>query len=333
MRRFATFVSGLMCLALPSLVYAQASITGVVRDASGAILPGVTVEASSPALIEKVRSVVTDGTGQYRIVDLRPGLYAVAFSLPGFSTVRREGIELEGEFVATVNADLRVGALQETITVTGESPLVDVQSSRTTQTMDKELISSIPSGRQYWSLTALVPALNIQGSDVGGIRYSVRDGETGFLVPPRDPDALARGGEIRRLDDAAAVQVQVGEEADGLAGAGSEGEEGAGLAVEPVRRERRGGRPLVPLGHRQDRRSVGRCRRLGVDLAHAGPVPERAHERVVAVHEDDVEGRAPAREHHDFLQRAGLGGGLRAHGGAGAEPRRGEPCRRNDGHC
>jgi hypothetical protein len=155
-----------------TMAFAQASITGVVRDTSGAVLPGVTVEASSPALIEKTRAVVTDGTGQYRLVDLRPGVYTVTFSLSGFNTLARSGIELEGAFVATINADLRVGALTETITVSGESPLVDVQSSRTTQTMDKELISAIPSGRQYWSLTALVPALNIQGSDVGGVAPS-----------------------------------------------------------------------------------------------------------------------------------------------------------------
>src|SRR5687767_5466507 len=93
---------------LPSMVYAQASITGVVRDASGAVLPGVTVEASSPALIEKVRTVVTDGSGQYRIVDLRPGAYSVAFTLPGFATVKRDGIELAGSLTATVNADMRV---------------------------------------------------------------------------------------------------------------------------------------------------------------------------------------------------------------------------------
>ena len=89
----------------------------------------MTVEASSPALIEKVRAVVTDGTGQYRIVDLRPGTYAVTFTLPGFTTVQREGIELAGTFTATVNAELRVGAVAETMTVTGESPIVDVQSA------------------------------------------------------------------------------------------------------------------------------------------------------------------------------------------------------------
>ncbi len=101
----------------------------MVRDTSGAILPGVTVEAASPALIEKVRSVVSDGSGQYRIENLRPGAYSVTFTLPGFATVRREGIELAGFFVATVNAELRLGAMEETITVTGESPSVDVQST------------------------------------------------------------------------------------------------------------------------------------------------------------------------------------------------------------
>src|SRR6187402_2427109 len=119
------------CLVLaPSIAHAQAAITGVVRDASGAVLPGATVEAASPVLIEKVRSVSSDAAGQYRIVDLRPGTYSVTFTLPGFTTVKREGIELSGNFVATVNADLRVGALEETVTVTGESPIVDVQSVR-----------------------------------------------------------------------------------------------------------------------------------------------------------------------------------------------------------
>src|SRR5689334_8772855 len=99
-------------LFLPGAVFAQATITGVVKDASGAVLPGVVVEASSPVLIEKVRTAVTDSTGQYRIVDLRSGTYTVSFTLTGFSMVRREGIELSGTFVATVNAELRVGALQ-----------------------------------------------------------------------------------------------------------------------------------------------------------------------------------------------------------------------------
>src|SRR5262245_14823886 len=94
---------------MPAVAFAQASIVGTVRDASGAVVPGVTVEASSPALIEKTRSVVSNGTGQYSIEDLRPGVYTVTFTLQGFTTVRREGIELAGSFVATVNADLKTG--------------------------------------------------------------------------------------------------------------------------------------------------------------------------------------------------------------------------------
>src|SRR5918995_4106289 len=125
-------------LLLPSAAFAQASITGVVRDASGAVLPGVTVEAASPALIEKVRTAVTDGTGQYAIENLRPGLYTVTFTLPGFAVVQREGVELSGSFTARINADLRVGGIEETITVTGETPVVDVQSARTQHVLDRE---------------------------------------------------------------------------------------------------------------------------------------------------------------------------------------------------
>jgi hypothetical protein len=154
---------------LPSIAYAQASITGTVRDTSGAVLPGATVEALSPALIEKVRSVVTDGTGQYRIENLRPGTYVVTFTLPGFSTVKREGIELTGSFVATVNAELRVGALEETITVSGETPIVDVQSTTRQSVLDRELINAIPSGRNPTFLAALLPSVTVANPDVGGI--------------------------------------------------------------------------------------------------------------------------------------------------------------------
>src|SRR5947208_11862705 len=110
---------------IPTAAFAQAVIAGTVKDASGAVLPGVSVDAASPALIEKVRTAVTDGTGQYRIEDLRPGIYTVTFSLQGFSTFKREGIELTGSFTATINAELKVGSLAETIVVTGEAPSVD----------------------------------------------------------------------------------------------------------------------------------------------------------------------------------------------------------------
>ena len=173
MLRLAKRSSGILVvlsvlLLLPSAAYAQAAITGVVKDTSGAVLPGTTVEAASPVLIEKVRSVVSDGTGQYRIVDLRSGTYTVTFSLPGFSTVKREGIELSGSFVATVNGDLKVGALEETITVTGETPIVDVQSARVQQTVSKDILAAIPTSRSAGGIQALIPGMSSSG-DSGGI--------------------------------------------------------------------------------------------------------------------------------------------------------------------
>ena len=146
-----------MILALPLSAYAQASISGVIKDASGAVLPGVTVEAASPVLIEKVRTAVTDAEGQYRIIDLRAGTYSVTFSLTGFNAFRREGIELTGSFNATVNGDLKIGAIAETITVTGETPIVDTQSVRRQTTISGDLITAIPSARSYASLMTLMP--------------------------------------------------------------------------------------------------------------------------------------------------------------------------------
>jgi hypothetical protein len=147
-----------------------AEIAGVVRDTSGGVLPGVTVEASSPALIEKTRSVVTDSQGQYRIIDLRPGEYTVLFSLTGFSTVRREGIVLTAAFTANVNADMQVGAVEETITVSGASPLVDVQTVTQRRALTSELIDELPTGRSFQNLAVLVPGVQVPLSqqDVGG---------------------------------------------------------------------------------------------------------------------------------------------------------------------
>jgi hypothetical protein len=166
MRMKAAWILGAaMLVLLPSAAYAQASITGVVKDSSGAVLPGVTVEASSPALIEKVRTATTDGNGQYRIVDLRAGTYSVTFTLAGFTTVKREGVTLEGSFTATINADLRIGELTETITVTGESPIVDVQSIKRQMVLDNDTISAIPSSRSYNNLIQLIPnSVNAAGA-------------------------------------------------------------------------------------------------------------------------------------------------------------------------
>src|SRR6188768_1701694 len=124
-------------LAIPSLSNAQVlgTVAGNVKDASGAVLPGVTVEVASPALIEKVRTAVSDGNGQYRVVNLPPGLYSVTFSLPGFSTVKRDALEVSVNFTSTVDAEMKVGSVEETITVTGESPIVDIQSAALTRSV------------------------------------------------------------------------------------------------------------------------------------------------------------------------------------------------------
>ena len=156
------FKGALVVLSLvvfPSAAFAQASIVGTARDASGAVLPGVTVEASSPALIEKTRSVTTNGVGQYSLQDLRPGTYSVSFTLPGFTSVKRDGIELTGSFIATVNADLRVGGVQETVTVTGETPVVDVASTKREVTLDNETMRSLPAVRSYSYLLNTVPGM------------------------------------------------------------------------------------------------------------------------------------------------------------------------------
>src|SRR5262245_20906333 len=167
-RLTVAFLGFLACLALPVHVLAQSAIAGVVRDSSGAVLPGVTVEASSPALIEKVKTATTNDAGQYRIVDLRPGTYAVTFTLTGFSTVKRDGIALEANFTAPINIELRVGAIEESIVVTGESPIVDVQSSQRREVVTQQQLESIPTGRNFQLMAALVPAVSAGVFDVGG---------------------------------------------------------------------------------------------------------------------------------------------------------------------
>jgi hypothetical protein len=166
-----------LSILVPALASAQGSIAGIVRDTSGAVLPGVTVEAASPALIEKVRTVVTDDTGQYQIVTLPPGGYTVTFTLAGFNTLRRDGVELTGNFTATVNADLRVGAVEETVTVVGEAPTVDVQNTARRWIVDREIIETIPAGRNIWALGVLSPGITTNvPQDVGGAVISATTG-------------------------------------------------------------------------------------------------------------------------------------------------------------
>ena len=154
-----TALGVLLLLAAP--VFAQGSLTGTVRDTSGAVLPGVTVEAASAALIEKTRSAVTDSTGQYRIVDLRPGTYTLTFSLPGFNTVKRDSIELTGSQVITIPAEMKVGAIEETVVVTGESPVVDVQTARRELVMKDDVIRTLPVARAVGALLNATPGLSV----------------------------------------------------------------------------------------------------------------------------------------------------------------------------
>ena len=155
-------------LILPASVNAQQStLSGVVKDSSSAVLPGVTIEASSPVLIEKTRTAVTDGTGQYRLPELPPGTYTVTFTLPGFSTVKREGVEVTGGGVTSINADMKVGAVAETITVTGETPVVDIQTSTKKQVvLSGGVVESLPASRGYGNLLATVPGIQATGLDV-----------------------------------------------------------------------------------------------------------------------------------------------------------------------
>ena len=136
---FRITIAALVWLALaPATGFAQSTIVGVARDSSGGVLPGVTVEAASDALIEGMRTAITDDQGLYRLVDLRPGSYTVTFTLPGFNSFKREGLQLAAEFTATINAELRLGALEETITVTGAAPVVDVTTAARSQVLDRD---------------------------------------------------------------------------------------------------------------------------------------------------------------------------------------------------
>ena len=164
MRRaiFVAVVSLLSGLALLHPVPAaaqQASVAGAVTDGSGAVLPGVVVEVSSAALIEKTRSVVTDGTGQDRIVGLPSGTYTVTYTLTGFNIVQREGVELAGSLIVTIDIQMRVGTIEESVVVTGESPVVDVQSARRQQIIGGPVLAALPTSRWYNNILQLVPSV------------------------------------------------------------------------------------------------------------------------------------------------------------------------------
>src|SRR5262245_36514330 len=202
----------LISVVLATGVFAQqaSGIAGLVRDTSGAVLPGVTVEAASPALIEKVRSATTDGEGRYNIVDLRPGVYTVTFTLGGFSTLRREGIQITAGFTATVNADMPVGALEETITVSGASPLIDVQNVRQQNVVSADLLAALPTGSKgIIGIARVIPGMTT-GTDVGG-------GGVGGIYAANQTTSAAFHGKGSPKDSYDGMQV------NNLSGIGSTG--------------------------------------------------------------------------------------------------------------
>src|SRR5215470_14277040 len=163
------FASLLYFAALVPESLAQSAFTGTVKDQSGAVLPGVTVEASSPALIEKSRSTVTDERGTYKIIDLRPGNYSVTFTLPGFKTVKHE-VELQSDFTATINAEMTVGAVEDSITVAAEAPLVDTQTNFKAQVLPRDVLDTVPTAHTIQSAGQLVVGVQMDAPDVGGSR-------------------------------------------------------------------------------------------------------------------------------------------------------------------
>lgn len=172
-RTWSAVIGGLLLtLAVPNQLLAQgtAAIAGVVKDISGGVLPGVTVEATSPVLIEKVRAAVTDEQGQYKIVNLLPGVYSVTFTMTGFSTVKRDAVSLTSNFTAAVNADMKVGQIEETVTVSGQSPVVDVQNVVQQKIVSRETLFALPINKELGGYAAITPGAIIAPTqqDVGG---------------------------------------------------------------------------------------------------------------------------------------------------------------------
>src|SRR5712691_5246050 len=183
----------------PAVASAQSAITGLVRDDSGAVLPGVTVEASSPALIEKIRTVVTDAQGRYAIVDLRPGLYKVTFTIQGFSTFVADAIDLPSNFTATVNGELNVGAMEETVTVSGLSPVVDVQNAQRTTVLTRALLDAVPVPRMYQAEGALAVGTKVSDQNVGGARAAVNPRLTAHMSVTKDTTIDVDGMKMNTL--------------------------------------------------------------------------------------------------------------------------------------
>src|SRR5438034_696919 len=204
-------VVALAWLALPATARAQSAFAGTVKDATGAVLPGVTVEASSPALIEKVRSATTDANGTYKIENLRPGIYSITFNLTGFSSVKKDAIELPSNFTSTINADLKVGAVEETVTVSGESPVVDVQSNNKAQVLSRDVLDAVPSAHTIQSVGALVVGVTLTAPDVGGSQAMQQTYFTVHGLGAAQTSLLVDGMIINGLQGDGAIQTYFNE--------------------------------------------------------------------------------------------------------------------------
>src|SRR5262249_17611738 len=211
------FVVVSLLVLLPTAASAQSAFSGIVRDTSGAVLPGVSVEAASPVLIEKTRTVVTDEQGRYTITDLRPGTYKLTFTLTGFATFVRDGVDLAGNTTAPINAEMKVGALEESVTVSGQSPLVDVQNAQRTQVVERDVIDALPTTRNMQSVGSIVPGVKLSRPDVGGSQgmeqtymrtHGADDRHTNIQVDGMTVHSAMGDGNIQAYnDDALAQQV------------------------------------------------------------------------------------------------------------------------------
>src|SRR5437899_2453405 len=195
----AAVAASLGLLLLPGAVSAQSSITGLVKDTSGAVIPGVTIETTSPALIEKVRTAVSDGQGRYAIIDLRPGIYKVTFTVQGFTTFVQDGIDLPSNFTATVNAEMKLGAVEESVTVSGQSPVVDVQNAQRTTVLSRDLLDAIPVARMYQAEGALAVGTRVSDQNVGGARAAVNPRLTAHLSVTKDTTIDVDGMKMNTL--------------------------------------------------------------------------------------------------------------------------------------
>src|SRR3954452_7239551 len=182
-----------------SPAFAQSAISGLVKDSSGGVLPGVAVEASSPALIEKARTVYTDAQGRYAIVDLRPGLYKVTFTIQGFSSVIQDRIELPSNFTATINAELKVGAVEESVTVSGAAPIVDVQNAQRTTVLTRQLLDAVPVPRMYQAEGVLAVGTKVSDQNVGGARAAVNPRLTAHMSVTKDTTIDVDGMKMNTL--------------------------------------------------------------------------------------------------------------------------------------